>query len=109
MYYQGWFTFPLGHYKDVFEHNTGLPYSKHWYYLEHWFDPAGTSFQWRSCQCRLGNGGARDLRPGRIGILRRRTIAEAADDDCRDFRTWGDYYDGRKIRFASFVPPGATT
>ncbi|MDA0832082.1 MAG: hypothetical protein O2955_03780 [Planctomycetota bacterium] len=42
MYYQGWFTFPLGHYKTVFEQNTGLSYREHWYYLEHWFDPAGT-------------------------------------------------------------------
>ncbi len=42
LYYQAWFTFPLGHYKALFEHNTGLAYSKHWYYLEHWFDPAGT-------------------------------------------------------------------
>jgi hypothetical protein len=42
LYYQGWFTFPLGHYKDLFEHNNGLPYWRHWYYLEHWVDPAGT-------------------------------------------------------------------
>lgn len=41
MYYQGWFTFPLGLYKEIFEHNTGLPYWKHWYYLEHWFDLVG--------------------------------------------------------------------
>jgi hypothetical protein len=31
LYYQGWFTFPLGHYRDLFEHNTGLPYWRHWY------------------------------------------------------------------------------
>ncbi len=35
LYYQGWFTFPTGHYKRLFEHNTGLSYWKHFYYLEH--------------------------------------------------------------------------
>src|SRR5712691_1901906 len=42
LYYHGWFTLPLGHYQRIFEHNTSLPYWKHWYYLEHWFDPEGT-------------------------------------------------------------------
>ena len=41
MYYQGWFTFPLGHYADIIESNNNIEYWKHWYYLEHWFDPAG--------------------------------------------------------------------
>lgn len=40
--YQGWFTFPLGYYKDIFEQNTGLSYRNSWYYLEHWFDPEYT-------------------------------------------------------------------
>ena len=35
LYYQGWFSFPLGHYKRLFEKNTGLSYWKHFYYLEH--------------------------------------------------------------------------
>ena len=37
--YQGWFTFPLGHYKKTFEQNTGLSYWPHAHYLEHWFTP----------------------------------------------------------------------
>jgi len=40
--YQGWFTFPLGYYKEIFEHNTGLHYLNNWFYLEHWFDPENT-------------------------------------------------------------------
>lgn len=43
--YQGWFTFPLGYYKEVFEQNTGLAYRNSWYYLEHWFYPKGTKVQ----------------------------------------------------------------
>lgn len=107
LYYQGWFTFPLGHYKELFEHNTGLPYAKHWYYLEHWFDPVGT--------------------PVPIGKLREVTSERevpatfdtsepviAAGEQARKRRTtvgrnivhWGDFFDGRTIRFASFIPPG---
>ena len=40
--YQGWFTFPLGHYKAIFEKNTGLTYRDKWYYLEHWDNPEPT-------------------------------------------------------------------
>lgn len=42
LYYQGCFTFPLGHYRQIFESSTGLDYEDHPYYLEHWVDPAGT-------------------------------------------------------------------
>ncbi|MCR9191693.1 MAG: hypothetical protein NXI01_03445 [Gammaproteobacteria bacterium] len=42
LFYQGWFTFPLGYYKEIFEHNTGLHYLNNWFYLEHWFDPENT-------------------------------------------------------------------
>jgi hypothetical protein len=37
--YQGWFTFPLGYYKTIFQQNTGLSYWKHAPYLEHWVTP----------------------------------------------------------------------
>ncbi|MCH9689926.1 MAG: hypothetical protein K0U24_04230 [Gammaproteobacteria bacterium] len=37
--YQGWFTFPVGHYKTMFTQNTGLSYWKHAAYLEHWITP----------------------------------------------------------------------
>jgi len=42
LYYHDWFTFPLGHYKSIFEHNTGFAYWRDWYFLEHWSDPTGT-------------------------------------------------------------------
>ncbi|MDX2345361.1 MAG: hypothetical protein QNK11_00605 [Legionella sp.] len=37
--YQGWFTFPLGYYKQIFEQNTGFSYWRHAFYLEHWVTP----------------------------------------------------------------------
>ena len=107
MYYQGWFTFPLGHYKSVFEHNTGLPYWKHWYYLEHWFDPAGTPVpmgKLREVMAEREVPAAFDRAApvffaGEQLRKRRTTVAQ-------NVRAWGDYYDGRAVRFASFVPPG---
>jgi hypothetical protein len=108
LYYQGWFTFPLGHYKDVFEHNTGLPYWKHWYYLEHWFDPAGTPValdrlrrvtREREVSATFDRT-ERVLAAGEQVRKRRTTSAE-------NVVTWGDFYDGRHdVRFASFIPPG---
>jgi hypothetical protein len=107
LYYQGWFTFPLGHYADVFEHNTGLPYWRHWYYLEHWFDPAGTPVALdqlrqvvREREVKATFDRSEEvLAAGEQVRKRRTTIAE-------NVRTWGDFYDGRKVRFASFIPPG---
>jgi uncharacterized membrane protein YdjX (TVP38/TMEM64 family) len=107
LYYQGWFTFPLGHYKDLFEHNTGLSYWKHWYYLEHWFDPAGTPVPMdklrevvreREVKATF-NKSERVIAAGEQARKRRTTVGE-------NIVTWGDFYDGRKIRFASFIPPG---
>ncbi len=107
LYYQGWFTLPLGHYKDVFEHNTGLPYWQHWYYLEHRFDPAGTSVplgklrevvREREVPATFDKS-ERILAVGEQVRKRRTTVGE-------NLISWGDFYDGRKVRFASFVPPG---
>ena len=107
LYYQSWFTFPLGHYKKVFEHNTGLSYWRHWYYLEHWFNPAGTAVRLDSLRRVIAEREVpatfdRDemvLFDGEQVRKRRTTIAE-------NVRTWGDFYDARKVRFAAFIPPG---
>jgi uncharacterized membrane protein YdjX (TVP38/TMEM64 family) len=107
LYYQGWFTFPLGHYKDLFEHNTGLPYAKHWYYLEHWFDPVGTPVPMAKLRKVVSERevpatfdmSQRMIASGEQARKRRTTVA-------KNVVTWGDFFDGRTIRFASFIPPG---
>lgn len=107
LYYQGWFTFPLGHYKRIFEQNTGLAYWSHWYYLEHWFDPAGTVVrldglrqvvQERDVQASF-DGNEKVIVAGEQVRKRKTTMAG-------NIRTWDDFYDGRTIRFATFIPPG---
>jgi uncharacterized membrane protein YdjX (TVP38/TMEM64 family) len=109
LYYQGWFTFPLGHYARVFEHNTGLPYWRHWYYLEHWFDPALTPVPLDPLRRVTAEREAaatfdadEDVLVGGEQVRKRRTVI--ADNIVK----WQDYLDddGRKVRFATFIPPG---
>jgi hypothetical protein len=107
LYYQCWFTFPLGHYLELFEQNTGLPYWRHWYYLEHWFDPAGTVMPLdklrrvtaeREVPTRFDRGETA-FAAGEQVRKRRTTLAE-------NVVTWGDFFDGRPVEFAAFIPPG---
>jgi hypothetical protein len=107
LYYQGWFTFPMGHYKAVFERNTGLPYRKHWYYLEHWFNPAGTWVPMAKLRRVIAerevpakfDSSENVLAAGEQVRKRRTTLA-------KNVVYWGDFYDGRKVRFAAFRRPG---
>jgi hypothetical protein len=107
LYYQNWFTFPLGHYKDVFEASTGFSYWDHWWYLEHWFDPAGTPVRLE---------GLREVVTQREvpAVFDKSEHLIVAGEQIRKRRTlladnvvhWGDFYDGRRVEFAAFVPPG---
>jgi uncharacterized membrane protein YdjX (TVP38/TMEM64 family) len=106
-YYHGWFTFPLGHYKRIFERNTGLPYVKHWYYLEHWFDPAGTPVELDGLRRVVSEGevpvqfdGDEPVLVAGEQVRKRQTML------AENVLTWKDFSDGRKVRFAQFMPPG---
>lgn len=107
LYYQGWFTFPLGHYKQLFERNTGLSYVRNWYYLEHWFDPAGTKVPMAKLRQVTREREApatfdrneKIITAGEQGRKRRTTVATNVGN-------WGDFFAGRLVRFASFIPPG---
>jgi len=107
LYYQGWFTFPLGHYKNIFEQSTGLNYQDHFHYLEHWVDPAGAPMKLPLLRQVLSE---REV-PTQFDPSER---IFAAGEQLRKKRTllgqntitWSDYYPPRNIQFASFIPPG---
>lgn len=107
LYYQGWFTFPLGHYRTLFERNTGLSYWGHWSYLEHWRDPEGAPMaldKLRRVSSETQVQAVLDPNERLIAggeQLRKRRITVAPN-----VTTWGDFYHGSEVRFARFVPPG---
>ena len=106
-YYHGWFTFPLGHYKRLFEHNTGTSYWKHWYKLEHWSDPVGTPVQLGGLRAvtREREVAARFATDEPV-ILAGEQVRKRRTVDAENILTWSDFYDGRKVQFATFTPPG---
>ena len=107
LYYHGWFTFPLGHYKSLFERNTGVSYWKHWYKLEHWSNPAGTPVRLATLRQVTRERELRaSLDPQEPVIVAGEQVNKRRTTIARNIRTWGDFYDGRQIRFATFAPPG---
>jgi uncharacterized membrane protein YdjX (TVP38/TMEM64 family) len=110
LYYHGWFSFPLGHYKALFEKETGLSYWKNWHYLEHWSNPDGTRIKLDELRTVVQEQEARCsfdpnepiIAAGEQSRRRRTTVVENAV-------TWKDLYDGRPVRFASLVAPGRYT
>lgn len=107
LYYRAWFTFPLGHYKNLFERNTGLPFWRHWYYLEHWLDPAGTVVPMAKLRAVTQERAvATTLDPSEEVIAAGEQIGKRRTTIAENIVTWGDFYSDRPIRFASFIAPG---
>lgn len=107
LYYQGWFTFPLGHYRDLFEANTGRRYVDHWYKLEHWSDPEGTPCPLDKLRNVTGEMPIEaKFDPLEPLIAAGEQVRKARIVDCRNVRCWQNFFDGRKVEFAAFIPPG---
>jgi len=110
MYYQGWFDFPMAHYKAVFEKQNGFSWWQNWHRLDHWFDPEGTEMEMDA----LRRVVAQEVIPAKFladePVL---TSGEQARKirtaNTRDVRTWGDFFDPKisdSISFSTFLPPG---
>ncbi len=107
LYYQGWFTFPLGHYGRLFERNTGLKFNDHWYYLEHWFDPAGTVMNLDGLRRVTSEVDAETkFDPTERLILGGEQVRKRRTTTATNVVKWQDFFDGRSVTFASFIPPG---
>ncbi len=108
LYYQNWFTFPPGHYKNIFENINNISYWEHWWRLEHWQNPAGTV---------VNTNLLREV-VNEKEIVAKFPVDEKiilAGEQARKIRTtlasnlttWKDFYSGEnKIEFATFRPPG---
>lgn len=109
-FYHGWFTFPMGHYKRLWENNTGLSYwdNWNWYQMEHWLDPAGTVLaleDLREVQQEREITASYD--PSETVLVGGEQIAKKRTLKATNVRNWGDFTQhADSVRFASFVPPG---
>ncbi len=107
LYYQGWFTFPLGYYKQLFENNTYLSYLKHWYYLEHWFDPQNTVVPLNKLRHVISSQKLNlKFDPKESVIARGEQINKKKGIITKNpINTFQDYYKN-SVKFSTFVPPG---
>jgi hypothetical protein len=108
LYYQGWFTFPMGHYKNVFEKNNNISYWKHWWRLEHWQDPSGTVVNTDLLRKVVNEKEANTkFSPDEKVIAAGEQSRKVRTTLTKNLATWGDFYDNQNdIKFASFIPPG---
>ena len=107
LYYHAWFTFPLGHYRKLVEANSGIVYSKFWRRLEHWVNPAGATLDLAGLRKTVS-----ERTPAAVFPRSERVFAGGEQKrkmrcvTAENIRTWGDYFDGRDVCFATFIKPG---
>ncbi len=107
LYYHGWFKFPLGHYKDVFEKENGESYWKHWHRLEHWWSPEGRLVNLANLREVVRSNEVWTATTPNEPLLikgeqeRKRRITSAMGVKC-----YGDIYGKKNLQFATFIPPG---
>ncbi|MCB1181190.1 MAG: hypothetical protein KDK55_04130 [Chlamydiia bacterium] len=108
LYYHGWFEFPLGHYKEVFEKINQLSYWRHWHRLEHWSSPAGKKIDLETLRTPLETLPLKTVDLSNERVIARgeqyrklRTLSAEKVLNWRDFLTYREH-----VAFATFLPPG---
>ena len=109
MYYQGWFTFPLGHYKRIWEANTGLSYCSdlNWYRMEHWLDPTCTPITLKRlrtpCSETIIDA---QFQPCEPIVYDGEQLRKSRTSNMCGQRTWCDVLSAGSGSYATFLPPG---
>jgi uncharacterized protein YneR len=107
LYYQGWFTFPMGFYKEIFEKRNEISYWKHWHRLEHWFNPQGTPVNLAKLRKPIAEKEmSSQHNPKEVLILSGEQLRKARTFNAKAVRCWSDFCREKNIEFASFIPPG---
>lgn len=123
MYYHGWFQFPMGHYAQLFEHNLNdgadekqityglFPWDNRWQ-LEHWVDPTGTVLDGETLN-KLRTFKDNDVKEVKVTFRGDEKIFAMGNQVgkhknimAHNLRHWSDFYDGRVVRFSTFIKPG---
>lgn len=107
LYYQAWFTFPLGHYRRLVERNAGVPYRDLWHRLEHWRDPEGTIVDLAGLRRVVSEHPAAitEDRDGPV-LTAGEQSRKVRTTQVRNVRRYRDWFDGRPVTFGSFIKPG---
>ena len=107
-YYQGWFTFPMGYYKSIFEQLNNVSYWAHRWRLEHWQDPAGTVPKLDLLRKVLNKREiATDFPLDERIMVSGEQVRKIRTFQGDNIVTWGDIYKNYdEIRFATFRGPG---
>jgi len=107
LYYQGWFQFPLGHYRTVVERYGGVRWTKAWLRLGRWVNPGGTAMDLKALR-----SVAKEF-PAKAGFTGQETVLAEGEQQRKvrtsltpNVRRYADWFDGRTVTFASFVSPG---
>ncbi len=108
LYYQSWFTFPMGLYKNVFENINKMSYWKHWWRLEHWQDPSGTVVKTDLLRKVIDQKEiATKFQPNERIIVSGEQARKVRTTLATNLTTWKDFYSNEnEIKFATFRPPG---
>ncbi|BAZ02118.1 hypothetical protein NIES37_61260 [Tolypothrix tenuis PCC 7101] len=108
LYYQGWFDFPIGHYKNIFENANKISYWDYWWRLEHWQEPSGAIIK---------NNLLRNVIDEKVVLtnfpLDEKIISSGEQSRkvrttlTKNLTTWRDFYSNQQeIQFATFRSPG---
>ena len=110
MYYQGWFSFPIGQYKRLWEKNNGLSYwdDFNFYRMEHWLDPAGNVLPMEKLRTVVSESEIdAKFDPDEPIPFAGEQIRKRRTTQAPGVRTWGDVIEKRDdIQLATFYPPG---
>ncbi|WP_339376172.1 hypothetical protein [Calothrix sp. NIES-2098] len=108
LYYQTWFTFPLGHYKNIFENINKISYWQYWWRLEHWQEPSDSIMRNNLLRNVI------DQKEATVNFPLDERIISSGEQSrkirttlTKNLTTWRDFYSNQQeIRFAAFQPPG---
>jgi hypothetical protein len=109
MYYQGWFTFPMGHYKRIWEANTGNSYFSDLsgFRMEHWLDPSGTPIALERLRTPYSETAVdAQFNPYEPVVYDGEQTRKTITTNMSGQQTWSDVMSVGQGSFATFLPPG---
>lgn len=108
LFYHGWFQFPLGHYKELFEKSNQLSYWRFWHRLEHWISPEGKILDQNQLRTVVATHAIPfDNQKEGVVIAKGEQLRKRRCFCGKDTRLWEDFCSHHEsVEFATFILPG---